>query len=428
MVAPLFAAVSYLTHAAQKRHVDENFQALAAKASALNETISNAGTIKALGLEAEMETRWAARVAQAAWAGFRASNLANVVASFTGTLQLVAGLAVMVIGVHELVEQRLSIGALVAVSMLAARTLTPMRQVVSAWHTIQAVRSAFARIDELMRIPVEAAHGSLASSAALDGAVSLERVSFRYEDAAPTVLHEVDLQIEPGTVVGLVGPSGSGKTTIANLIQGLYAPTSGRVLVDGADIAHGSPAQLRAQTGCVPQEVQLFAGTVRANIAMGVADKDPARVAAVARFVGAHTFIQRLPQGYETVLGERGAGLSAGQRQLIAIARALIRNPRLIVLDEATSALDPASEEKLLRALRGNARGRTIIMVTHRLAPLAIADKVALVVDGRIERLGPPTEVMAYARIRMAEASRGQKAPPAAAVTGLGFATSLRPA
>ncbi len=178
------------------------------------------------------------------------------------------------------------------------------------------------------------------------------------------------------------------------------------MLVDGNDVAHMPPAQLRAQIGSVPQDVQLFTGSVRDNIAMGVADKDPNRVVAVAKFVGAHGFIQRLSHGYNTIVGERGRGLSTGQRQLLSIARALIRNPRILILDEATSALDPATEEQLLRQLKNNTRGRTLIMITHRLAPLAIADRVALVMDGRIERVGPPTEIMAYARIRMAEATR----------------------
>jgi PrtD family type I secretion system ABC transporter len=427
-MVPLFAGISLLTHRAQKRHIEENFHALAAKSSALSETVNNAGTIKALGLEAEMERRWGTRVAQSAWTGFRANNLANVVASVTGVLQLFVLLGVVLLGVRELVEQRLSIGALIAVNMLAGRALTPMRQVVSAWHTIQAVKAALARVDEMMRMPTEIRPGRLAPMPPINGEVSLERVSFRYEDEASSVLHDIDLHIETGSIVGIIGPSGSGKTTVANLIQGLYAPTSGRALIDGTDVAHMSPAQLRAQIGCVPQEVQLFAGTVRENIAMGVADKDTARIVAVAKFVGAHHFIQRLPQGYNTVLGERGGGLSAGQKQLLCIARALIRNPRVIVLDEATSALDPASEEQFLRALRSNSRGRTIIMITHRLAPLAIADKVALMIDGRIERFGPPTEVMAYARIRMAEASRGQKAPPPVTLAGLGIGTPLSPA
>jgi ABC-type multidrug transport system fused ATPase/permease subunit len=194
------------------------------------------------------------------------------------------------------------------------------------------------------------------------------------------------------------------------------------VLVDGNDVAHLPPAQLRAQIGAVPQDIQLFAGTVLENIAMGVVDKDPGRIVAVAKFVGAHDFIQRLPRGYNTVLGERGQGLSMGQRQLLCIARALIRNPRILILDEATSALDPASEERLLRQLKANTRGRTVLMITHRLAPLAIADRVALVMDGRVERVGPPTEVMAYARLRMADATAGhrRRAPSAVDVAMLG--------
>ena len=409
LMIPIFLGISLVTHRAQRRYIDENFHALASKGSALNETVNNAGTVKALGLESEIERRWRERVARSAWTSFRANNLANVVGSLTGALQMFVSLGVILLGTWEISNQLMSIGALIAANMLAGRALAPMRQVISAWHTLQSVRAAFARIDEMMSIDTEIEPGALAPMPPLQGEIVFERVSFRYDDGPP-VLHEVDLRIEPGTVIGIIGPSGSGKTTISNLLQGLYTPTSGRVLVDRTDLAHISPAQLRAQTGAVPQDVQLFSGTVRENIAMGVADKDPGRIVAVAKFVGAHNFIQKLPQGYNTVLSERGGGLSQGQKQLLCIARALIRNPRIIVLDEATSALDPATEEQLLRTLRTNARGRTIVMVTHRLAPLAIADKVAVVIDGRIERIGPPTEVMAYARIRMAEATRAQ--PP----------------
>jgi len=206
-------------------------------------------------------------------------------------------------------------------------------------------------------------------------------------------------------VFGIIGPSGQGKTTLSKLIQGLYLPDNGRVLVDDTDIAHISPATLRRQVGVVPQDVQLFAGTVRENIAMGIDDKDPARVESVARFVGAHEFIQRLPKGYDTVLSERGGGLSSGQKQLLAVARALIRNPKILIFDEATSALDPGTEERLIRALKRAKRGRTIIMISHRMAPMVIADKVALLIDGHIERVGSPEEVIAFARTRMRDAA-----------------------
>jgi ABC-type bacteriocin/lantibiotic exporter with double-glycine peptidase domain len=411
LAIPVVIGVSLATHRTQRRLAEENFQALVAKSSTLAETVANAATIKALGLEAEVERRWQARVEQSAWTSFRAGNLANIASSASGELQLVASLAIVAIGVGEVVDHRLTIGALVAVNMLASRALQPMRQLVMAWHQLQAVAAAFRRIDGLMREAVEAPASTLTPMPPLAGEITFEGVTYRPDDRVPPVLQEADLDIAAGEIVGIVGPSGSGKTTIANLVQGLFRPSGGRVLVDGTDIAHISPAQLRSQIGCVPQELQLFTGSVRENIAMGVVDKDPGRVVAVAKFVGAHDFIQRLPQGYNTELGERGQGLSMGQRQLLCIARALIRNPRILILDEATSALDPAAEEQLLRQLKANTRGRTVIMITHRLAPLAIADRVALVMDGRVERVGPPTEVMAYARIRMAEASRGRRSP-----------------
>jgi HlyB family type I secretion system ABC transporter len=409
LAIPVLIGVSLATHRAQRRLAEENFQALAAKGSTLTETVANAATIKALGLEAEVEKRWRARVEHSAWTSFRSNNLANIAASASGSLQLVASLAIVVIGVHEVVGHRMTVGGLIAANMLAVRALQPMRQLAAAWHQLQAVAAAFKRIDELMSEAIESPPGEFAPMPALAGDIVFDRVTFRADDHGPAILQDSGFGVAAGEILGIVGPSGSGKTTIANLIQGLFKPSGGRVLVDGNDVAHISPAQLRAQIGGVPQDLQLFTGSVRENIAMGVADKDPGRVVAVAKFVGAHDFIQRLPQGYNTVLGERGQGLSNGQRQLLCIARALIRNPRILVLDEATSALDPATEEQLLRQLKANTRGRTVIMITHRLAPLAIADRVALLMDGRIERIGSPTEVMAYARIRMAEASRGHR-------------------
>ncbi len=413
LAIPVVIGVSLATHRTQRRLAEESFQALSAKSSTLTETVANAATIKALGLEAEIEKRWQARVEQSAWTSFRANNLANIASSASGALQLLALLAIVAIGVHEILDHRLTVGALIAVNMLASRALQPMRQLVAAWHQLQAVAAAFRRVDGLMREAVETPASTLTPMPPLAGNVTFERVTYRGSDHMPAILQDADLDIAAGEILGIVGPSGSGKTTIANLIQGLASPTAGRVMVDGTDISHISPAQLRSQIGCVPQELQLFTGSVRENIAMGVTNKDPGRVVAVAKFVGAHDFIQRLPQGYNTVLGERGQGLSMGQRQLVCIARALIRNPRILILDEATSALDPATEEQLLRQLKANTRGRTVIMITHRLAPLAIADRVALVMEGRVERVGPPTEIMAYARIRMAEASRGRTAPGA---------------
>jgi ABC-type bacteriocin/lantibiotic exporter with double-glycine peptidase domain len=256
-----------------------------------------------------------------------------------------------------------------------------------------------------MSEPTEASAGDSAASPRLAGQLVVENLAYGFEPGLPPVLRDVDLTVPQGSVLGIIGPSGSGKTTLVRLLQGLYRPTHGRVLYDGHDIAHLSASSLRQQLGVVPQETQLFAGTIRENVLFGSDIKDPERVVAVCKFVGAHDFIQRLPRAYETPLGERGVGLSAGQRQLLCIARALIRNPRLLILDEATSDLDPVAEERLLRNLQRASKGRTVVMISHRLSPFAIADRVALLMNGRIERVGPPAEVIAFARARMTEAA-----------------------
>lgn len=402
---PLFVLLSVASHARQKKLTEQNFIGQAAKASALHETMANALTVKALGLESEIERRWDHRLGLSAWTGYRSNTLSGILSAIGQNLQQVLSLVVIVTGAYLIMAGDMSVGALIATNILASRAVAPMRQVVSAWHQVQEVRSAFARIDEIMSETPESEPGERGPGSALDGGVSFENVSYRYADDLPFILNGVSLKIAAGQVFGIIGPSGQGKTTLAKLIQGLYTPDHGRVLVDETDIAHISPATLRRQIGVVPQEVQLFAGTVRENIAMGVDDKDPARVESVARFVGAHDFIQRLPKGYDTVLSERGGGLSSGQRQLLAMARALIRNPKILILDEATSALDPGTEEQLIRALKRARRGRTIIMISHRMAPMAIADRVALILDGQIERVGPPEEVIAFARSRMRDAA-----------------------
>jgi ATP-binding cassette, subfamily B, bacterial HlyB/CyaB len=396
---PLFWLLSMLGRGPHRRLVEAGFIAAAAKASSLGETVSQALTVKALGLEPEMERRFKERLAEAAWTGFRVSNLGGLIASSGQALQHVVALVIVYVGARAIIAGDMSIGALIAATILTARALAPLRQVVGAWQQLQTVRTAFARLDELMNEPSELALVP-APALALTGHIRFEQVSYRYADDAPPALDRLDLEIVPGQVLGVVGPPGSGKSTLAKLLLGLAAPDHGRVLIDDLDVRLWSPAVLRQQVGVVPQEVQLFAGSIAENIGLGALDRSFERVVAAAKFVGAHDFIQRLPAGYDTRLSERGGGLSAGQRQLISIARALIRNPRLLVLDEATSGLDAATEEVLLRNLKRASRGRTIVMVTHRLAALAIADRVVLLGDGRIEREGTPGQVVAFARSR----------------------------
>jgi ABC-type bacteriocin/lantibiotic exporter with double-glycine peptidase domain len=368
---------------------------MAAKSSMLAETVANAATVKSLGLEPEMERRWGSRLALSAWTGFRSNNLANTVNAVGTGLQHLVGLAIIFVGAHSIMAGEMSIGALVAAGILASRALAPIRHVVAAWSQLQEARAAFRRIDAIFNEATEKSPRVRTSAVPLYGKVELEDVAFGYDPTRSPVLRGIDLALEPGTIVGITGPSGSGKSTLAKLIQGLYAPDSGRVLIDDTDMRHLSRTALHRQLAVVPQEVQLFAGAIRDNIAMGLTLEDPMRVVSAAKFVGAHDFIERLPEGYDTVLSERGGGLSAGQRQLLCVARAVIRNPRILILDEATGALDAASEKALLDSLKRAARSRTIIIVSHRPAPLRIANHVALMVDGRIARIGAPDEVIA---------------------------------
>ena len=404
---PVFVAISAVFHRAQRRLIEQNFTALAAKTSMLNETVANAVTVKALGLESEIERRWGGRLALSALTAFRANNLANVI-GVTGTiLQQMVGLAIIVFGARLVIAGELSVGALIAANLLGSRAIAPMRQVVSAWNQLQEVRAAFHRLDEIMDEAIESEPGARLPALAMGGEIAFEGVRFGYGPEHAPALDGLDLVIERGEVVCIMGPSGSGKSTLIKLVLGLYQPEAGRILIDGTDIAHVSPHSLRRQIGVVPQEIQLFAGTVRDNIAMGAPGTEHARVVAAARLAGADDFIQRLPHGYDTVLAERGGGLSVGQRQLICIARALVREPAMLIMDEPTSALDTASEASLLRRLKQLAGALTIVIVSHRSAPAAIADRIAVLVEGKVVAAGAPDEIARLTRGRAGENGQG---------------------
>jgi ABC-type bacteriocin/lantibiotic exporter with double-glycine peptidase domain len=313
-------------------------------------------------------------------------------------LQHLTALALVYVGARMVVTGDLSVGALVACNILAARALAPIRQLFGAWAQLHQARDAYKRLDALLGETAEAQ--GVVTAPDLRGHVRFENVSFRYAPGKPPALAEVSLDIEPGTMLGVIGAPGSGKSTFIKLLLGLETADEGRITVDDIDLRRLRPADYRARLGVVPQEVQLFQGTIADNIVMGTVDRSAERVVAAAKFVGLHEVVQRLPDGYETVLGERGTGLSAGQRQLVALARAVVRNPRLLVLDEATSALDTATETQLLNNLRRAGSGRTVVLVTHRLPLLAMCDQAILLQHGRILRAGHAADVAAMLQPR----------------------------
>ncbi|MGI9435263.1 MAG: peptidase domain-containing ABC transporter, partial [Geminicoccaceae bacterium] len=386
---PLFLLLSYVAKGKHQHLTEAGFKAASAKTSSLGETVSQAFTVKALGLEPEMEQRFKQRLAHSAETHFRATHLGGLIDNSGQVLQHLVALLIVYVGARAIIAGDMSIGALIAATILAARTLAPMRQVLGGYQQLQAIRIAFARLDDFMKQPTELMDLPM-PAIQIRGRVRFEKVTYRYAPDMDPALQDIELDIGPGQLVGVVGPPGSGKSTFAKLLLGLDRPEQGRILLDDLDTRLWSPTTLRQQIGVVPQDIQLFTGSIAENIAIGAEDQSQDRVMTAAKFVGAHEFIQRLKQGYETELGERGAGLSAGQRQLITIARALIRNPRVLVLDEATSALDATTEDELLTSLKRASRGRTIIMVTHRLSGLKFADRVLSLANGEIVQDGSP--------------------------------------
>ncbi|MDW8124470.1 MAG: peptidase domain-containing ABC transporter [Geminicoccaceae bacterium] len=394
-VLPLFVLLSALAHGPQQRAARAAGRWALAKSACLAEAFGQALTVKALALEPEIERRFERRLVASAWSQFKSASLAGVTGALGQGLQHATALVLVYVGARAIVGGELSIGALVAGSILSARTIAPVRQLFSAWHQLAQARTAWTRLSAGLAEAPEARPGSRAPLPALEGRIRLEGVRFSYVEDRPPALADVTLEVRPGTMLAIVGPPGSGKSTLLKVILGLEQPQAGRVLVDEHDIRTLSPVELRARIGFVPQEIELFAGTVAENIALGAADRSFARIVAAAKFVGLHDLVQRLPQGYDTPLGERGQGLSAGQRQLVALARALLRNPRILLLDEATSALDAAAEAQLLANLKRAGSGRTILFVTHRLAVLEACDRALLLDQGRIVAEGTPAEIRA---------------------------------
>ncbi|TVQ37705.1 MAG: peptidase domain-containing ABC transporter [Geminicoccaceae bacterium] len=400
---PLLIFASWYTARRQRKLLAEGFQAAADKASAVGETVHNALTIKALGLEADVARTFDDKLARSAEAGFRAGQLNGTAQTVGLFLQHLVTLVLVYVGAHLILSGDLSVGALIAATILSARALAPLRQLGGAWHHVRAVRDAMATLDKLLAEGADAQQKA-GPAPSLEGRLRLDGVGYRYQGHV-AALTDVDLEVRPGQVLAILGPPGSGKTTLTKVMLGLLPPQTGRVLVDGFDLRHLPTGALVRQVGFVPQETQLFKGSIAHNIGLGLPEPDFNRIVAAARFTGLHEVIEALPMGYATMLGDGSFNLSTGQAQLLALARALVRNPRLLVFDEATSALDQASEQQLVGRLRPIVRGRTVVMVTHRPALLALADRAVRLDHGRIVDQGSVADVLA----------RGASAPAAPA-------------
>ncbi len=391
---PAYLIISVILTPVLRRRLDEKFARGADNQAFLVESVSGAETIKAMAVEPQMLRRWEDQLSGYVRASFRAQTLGNIGGQIVQFINKFTIVATLYLGAKAVMVGDLTVGELVAFNMLAGRVAQPVLRIAQLWQDFQQTRLSIARLGDILNTQREPAQTGAASLPAIRGEVRFEHVTFRYVANGPAVLSDVSLHVAPGQVIGIVGPSGSGKSTLAKLVQRLYTPESGRVLIDGVDLSMVDTAWLRHQIGIVLQDNVLFNRSVRENIALADPGAPIEQIIRAATLSGAHDFIVELPQGYDTTIGERGASLSGGQRQRIAIARALMANPRILIFDEATSALDYESERVIQENMRRIAAGRTVLVIAHRLSTVRGADSLITLDHGRKVEEGTHEELL----------------------------------
>ena len=392
---PLYAVLSAGFTPLFRSRLNEKFRRGAENQAFLVETVSGVETLKAMAVEPQMQRRWEEQLAGYVTASFRVQNLGNYASQSIQFVSKLVTASVLFFGAKAVMAGTMTVGELVAFNMFAQRVSQPVLRLAQIWQDFHQARVSVERLgDVLNAAPEPQATPGRAVLPPIKGAIVFDHVGFRYRLDGQEILRGVNLEIEAGQVVGVVGPSGSGKSTLAKLLQRLYVPETGRVLIDGIDLAMTDPSWLRRQIGVVLQENLLFNRSVRENIALADPGMPLDQVIESAKLAGAHEFILALPEGYDTVVGERGASLSGGQRQRIAIARALIGNPRILIFDEATSALDYESENAIQANMRRICRGRTVIIIAHRLSTVRGADRIITIEAGRVIEDGTHDELL----------------------------------
>ncbi len=392
---PVFAGLSLMIRPMLRNSLNERFTRGADSQSYLLEAVNGVQTVKSFALEPEAQKKWEGLFTRYITSSFKTYQLSGIASALGTFINRASYLVILWYGAHLVMDSELTVGQLVAFQMLSARVSSPVLRLVQMWQDFQQVGISLQRLGDIFNVkPEPAMSPSKGQLPAIRGHIRLEGVRFRYRIDGPEVLRNISLDIPAGTTLGIVGRSGSGKSTLAKLLQRLYIPESGRILVDGVDIALADPSWLRRQIGVVLQENFLFNGSVRDNIAIHWPTAPVARIIRVAQLAGAHEFILELPEGYDTMVGEKGTALSGGQRQRIAIARALLMDPKLLIFDEATSALDYESESIIQRNLKGMCEGRTVLIIAHRLSTLRDAHKILVLDKGMAVEYGSQEELL----------------------------------
>lgn len=401
---PFYILISALITPLLRARLNEKFNRSAENQSFLVETISGIDTLKSMAVEPQMTRHWDNQLAHYVSASFRATTLATIAHEGVNLIGKLVVVGTLWLGARLVIDGELSVGQLIAFNMLAGRVAQPIMRLAQLWTDFQQVGISMQRLGDILNTRTELAADNRSSLPRLEGRIEFDSVGFRYRPDGQEVLSGLSLSINAGEVVGIVGRSGSGKSTLTRLVQRLYVPERGRVLMDGVDLAQADTVSLRRQIGVVLQENVLFNRTIRENIALAEPAATMAQVIAVAKLAGAHEFILELQDGYDTLVGEHGSTLSGGQRQRIAIARALMGNPRILIFDEATSALDYESERIIQDNMQDICRGRTVIIIAHRLSSVRRTNRIVVMDKGKIVESGHHDELVAnplgpYARL-----------------------------
>lgn len=380
---PFLFGVSFLLTPLMRDRLEDKYTTNASNQSFLVETISGIETIKAVAAEPRIHEKWEDKLTNHVRNGFRSGQLANLINQSTAVISKVLSVLLLWFGAREVLQGNLTVGQLIAFNMLSSRVIAPILRLSQIWKEFQQVNISIARIGDIFTCQGEQGFDpDRVSLPEIKGNIVFDRVSFRYQPDGLDVLTNVSFSVAAGEVVGIVGSTGSGKTTLVKLLQRLYVPEKGRVFIDNVDLSVADSTWLRRQTGVVVQDGVLFNSSIRDNITLNIPDLEIEAVMEAARLAGAHSFVMELPHGYDTPVGERGVQLSTGQRQRLAIARALATNPRMLILDEATSALDYESELIIQKNMRDICKGRTVFIIAHRLSTVRHADRIITLEKG----------------------------------------------
>lgn len=374
--------------------LEDKFQMGAASNSYLVESITRMQTIKSLAIEGSMKKYWEDYLAKYLKSSFNLSNLSNIASTFANSLQKLMTLAILYFGVGLVIDGSLSVGQLIAFQMFANQFSAPIMRLVSLWNELQQAILSVDRLGDILNTPQEQTTNKPISLNQVSGNIKFDNVSFKYSPNSNYVLNNLSFNLQANKSIGIVGRSGSGKSTITKLIERLYIPNEGSIYIDGIDLRHLNPYVLRSNLGVVLQENYLFSGSIKENISLSKPSASMQEIINVCKIAGAHDFISELSAGYDTLVGERGSALIGGQRQRIAIARALLHNPRVLIFDEATSALDYESEKIITSNLSLIKQNKTFIIIAHRLSTVKDCDEILVLDKGNLVECGNHTKLM----------------------------------